>query len=493
MKSRLRAWWRREDDATRVALVVILLAAVAARVSALGQPMRYDESVTYIFFISRPWARAISLYPFPNNHLLYTAVAKLGVMLAGNAPWVLRLPAFVVGVAIVPLTYAVGRRLYSPVAALVGAALAAAATPLVLFSANARGYSFVIAAYLGLLLVADRIREAGGTARRWTAFALLAAGGAATIPIMLYPLGAAAGWFALTVLVERGRAALRPLRQLAAALLGAALLTLLAYLPILHANGVAALTGNRFVTASLWPSFFHAFFVNLSPVLNGWAEPYRGFAAAGFGVLAVLGIARRRHVARASVSPLLAAYVWGALLLLAMHRMPFERIWLWMLPLVALAVGSGLEILTATSRGARLRRFVPMAAGALAVFGVAWGFATDAVARDPDTGAFAAAEPLVHVLMGVVQPGDRILAPIPINAPLQYYLLRAGGDTAILSTPANETRREIIVLAPRYGQTIQQAIAQGMVDTTLFGPVAPGIHARDGDVYVAERKGANHE
>lgn len=490
MTGRLRAWWDGEPDASRVALVVILLAAVVARLSALGQPMRYDESVTYLYFVGQPWATAIGGYQFPNNHLLYTAIAKLGVTLAGNAPWVLRLPAFAAGLAVVPLTYAVGRALYSPAAALVGAALAAAATPLVLFSANARGYAFVIAAYLGLLLVAERIRQAGSTPRRWAAFALLAAGGLATIPVMLYPLGGAAAWFALTLVVERGRAALRTLGELVAALLGAALLTGLAYLPIVHANGLAALIANKFVTASPWSRFFHDFFVSLGQVVTGWAEPYPWIVAVLFCALAVLGIVRRRRVARASVSPLLAAYVWSALLLLATHRMPYERIWLWMLPLVALAVGTAVEILLATRWGARLRPVLPAAAGALAVLGVASGFATDALGNDADTGVFAAAQSLARVLVGVVQPGDRILAPIPVNAPLQYYLLRAGADTALLSTPVADAKREIIVLAPRYGQTIQQAIAQGMVDTTRFGPVAPGIHARDGDVYVAERKGS---
>lgn len=490
MIAALRAWWRAEPDATRVALVVILLAAAVARLSALTQPMRYDESVTYLYFIGGSWAHAVSGYEFPNNHLLYTAIAKLGVMVAGNAPWVLRLPAFVAGLAIVPLTYAVGRALHSPAAALVGAALTAAATQLVLFSASARGYAFVIAAYLALLLVAERIRSAGGTPRRWAAFALIAAAGLVTIPVMLYPLGAVAAWFVLTTAVERGRGAWRPFGELTAALLGAASLTVLAYLPIIRANGVAALTANKFVTASPWPTFFHDFFARLAGVLAGWAEPYPWAAALLLGVLAALGIVHRRRVARATVSPLLAAYVWSALLLLVTHRMPYARIWLWMLPLVALAVGSAAESLLATRRAARLRPVVPALAGALAVLGVAWGFARNALANDADTGVFAAAEPLARLLVGVVQPHDRILAPIPANAPLQYYLLRAGADTALLSTPIADAEREIIVLAPLYGQTIEKAVAQGMVDTAQFGPVAPAVHARDGEVYVAERKGS---
>ncbi|OYV73080.1 MAG: hypothetical protein B7Z72_03310 [Gemmatimonadetes bacterium 21-71-4] len=492
MTGPLGAWWRGEDEATRVALVLILLAAAMARVSALAQPMRYDESVTYLYFIGGSWAHAIAGYEFPNNHLLYTVVAKLGAMLAGNAPWVLRFPAFVAGLAIVPLTYAVGRALYSPTAALVGAALAAAATQLVLFSANARGYAFVIVACLALLLVAERIRSAGGTPRRWIAFALIAAAGLATIPVMLYPLGAVAAWFGLTVIIERGRGAWRPLGELTAALLGAASLTGLAYLPIVRVNGLAALTANRFVTASPWPTFFYDFFARLAGILTGWAEPYPWPVALLLGALAAAGLVRRRRVTRATVSPLLAAYVWSALLLLATHRMPYDRIWLWLLPLVVLAVGSAVELLLDTARGARLRSSLPLLAGALAVAGVAWGFARDALGNDADTGVFAAAEPLARVLVGVVQPGDRILAPIPANAPLQYYLLRAGAgaDTALLSTPVADATREIIVLAPRYHQTIQQAIAQGMVDTARFGPVVPGIHARDGDVYVAERKGS---
>ncbi|MDE3216392.1 MAG: hypothetical protein KGO03_08340 [Gemmatimonadota bacterium] len=486
----IRAWWRDEDDATRVALVVILLAAAVARLSALAQPMRYDESVTYLYFIGQPWATAIGGYEFPNNHLLYTVVAKLGVMLAGNAPWVLRLPAFVAGLAIVPLTFAVGRALYSSAAALIGTALAAAATQLVLFSASARGYAFVIAAYLALLLVAERIRAAGGTPRRWAAFALLAAAGLATIPVMLYPLGAVCAWFVLTVVIEGGRAARRPLGEMTAALLGAASLTVLAYLPIVRANGIAAVAANKFVTASPWPRFFYDFFARLAGVLVGWSEPYPWAVAVLLGALAAVGIVRRRRVTRATVSPLLAAYVWSALLLLATHRMPYARIWLWMLPLVALAAGSAAELLLATARGARFRPALPAVAGVLTVAGVAWGFARDSLGTDADTGVFAAGAPLARVLVGVVQPGDRILAPIPANAPLQYYLLRAGGDTALLSTPVANATREIIVLAPRYGQTIQQAIAQGMVDTAQFGPVAPGIHARDGEVWVAERKGS---
>ncbi|HUX33692.1 MAG TPA: hypothetical protein VMV51_07440, partial [Gemmatimonadaceae bacterium] len=274
MIAAIRAWWRDEDEAVRFAVVAMVVAGFVARAAALGQPMRYDESVTYLCFVGRSWATAATSYQCPNNHLLYTLVAKATSAAGGGAPWALRLPAFLAGVAVVPLTYAVGRALYSGTAALAGAALVAAATPLVLYSANASGYSFVVVAFLGGLLVAARIRAAGGTGRRWGAFALIAAAGLVTIPAMVYPLGAVALWLALTLVVERGRAAWPTVAALVASLAAAAPLTLLAYLPFIHANGWAALTAHRFVAGSTWPQFYAQLLPSLGRAAAGWTQPY---------------------------------------------------------------------------------------------------------------------------------------------------------------------------------------------------------------------------
>ncbi len=490
MIAALRRWWREEDEATRFGVVAIVAAGVAARAAALGQPMRYDESVTYLYFVGRSWHAAVTSYQFPNNHLLYTVAAKLTAPLGGGAPWSLRLPAFAAGVAVVPLTYAVGRGLHSRTAALIGAALAAAATPLILYSANARGYSAVVAAYLALLLIGGRIRAGGGTGRQWVAFALVGAAGLATIPVMLYPLGAAALWLALTLVVERGRRALPALAALAGALAAAAVLAFAAYLPIIRANGWNALAGNKFVAASPWPVFFAQLPASLVGTAASWTTPYPFVVGVALIAVVAVGAARSARRVPRGVPVLLAAGVWSAALLAATHRVPFGRTWIWALPVAALAVGAAVEQALRWQQAARAAPFVPAIVAAAAVAGVAWGIAADAVGQSADTGVFAGAQPVAQALATRSQPGDRILAWIPSNAPLQYYLLRAGVDTARLSTPDSATTREILVLNARYDQTVPWAIAVGMVDTARFGPVAPAMHARDADVYVAERKGS---
>ena len=122
--------------------VVWLITALAAigRMADLRQPMRYDESVTWAYFVGRPWSTVVGSYQFPNNHVFFSVLAKLTSSLAPFQPWALRLPAFIAGVAIVPLTWAVGRRFASPAVGLLGAALAAGSTSLMLYSTNARGY-----------------------------------------------------------------------------------------------------------------------------------------------------------------------------------------------------------------------------------------------------------------------------------------------------------------------------------------------------------------
>ena len=450
--------------------------------------MRYDESVTYLYFVGRSWHTALTGYQFPNNHLLYTLVAKVTSLLGGGAPWALRLPAFAAGIAVLPLTYVLGCRMYTRVAALVGTALVAAATPMILYSANARGYAFVIAAYLVLLLIGQRVRRDGPTLRRWVAFAFTAAAGLATIPIMLYPLGAASLWLALAVTVGAHPRRRSILMGLVAALAGAGVLTALAYLPIVRANGLDALIANKFVSGSSWPQFFAQLSPSLEQAVVTWAQPYPPLVALVVGAVTVVGVARSTRASREGVSVLLAAYVWSAIVLLVDHRVPFTRTWLWMLPVVALAAGAACERLRHRPSLVVAVPYLPGIAAAVAAFGVGWGFATNALGANTDTGVFAGAEPIAGMLATQTQPGDRILAYLPSNAPLQYYLLRAGGDTALLSTPDSVTTREIIVLNAAYGQTVPWAIAVGMVDTSRFGPIAPATLARDGDVFVAERR-----
>ena len=110
----LREAWGSESRDHRVAWLCILVIALDIRLLYLRQPMRYDEAITYMYFVRESWPDALSLYTYPNNHLFHTALAKACIAVFGNSPWVLRLPAFLAGTLIVPATYAVARAIDCP-------------------------------------------------------------------------------------------------------------------------------------------------------------------------------------------------------------------------------------------------------------------------------------------------------------------------------------------------------------------------------------------
>src|SRR5687767_1863319 len=130
----LRDAWRNEPREHQLALVWLVTIAIAMRALYLGQPMRYDEAVTYMYFVRLPWSEALSTYTYPNNHLFHTLLAKASVTVFGNLPWALRLPAFVAGVLVVPATYMVARAIYGSRPALFAAAIVATSGTLVLYS-----------------------------------------------------------------------------------------------------------------------------------------------------------------------------------------------------------------------------------------------------------------------------------------------------------------------------------------------------------------------
>ena len=437
----------------------------------LTQPMRYDEAVTYMYFVRLPWAEALSTYTYPNNHLFHTLLAKSSVAAFGNFPWALRLPALVAGIIAVPASYVVVRALYGARAAIIATGLVAASGVLVLYSTNARGYSITVLAFLILVLLA--LRLLGGASRdqrQWIAFAVVAALGLWTIPIMLYPLGCVAGWYALTALTENRR---DDLKRLAIALGVGALLTILLYWPVFSRSGVAAVTRNRFVTPSPWFDFFNELPASLGEALRSWGlglPPLLSFALLGAAVYALW---QHRAVSRLKIGIPLAAFVWSAWLLVVNHRAPFPRTWLWFVPIAGGLAGAGILSLLerAGDRGRRLaQQGAPLIAVVLAVacsFSVVTSFG---VLLTRDTGTYREAEEATAVIRGFIQPGDRVIAAIPTNGPLEYYFDRAGIDRAQLYFDPNAATRAIGVVDLAEGQSLDALRAQSFVrDTTVWG------------------------
>lgn len=333
----LHAKWKAEPSAHRYALVTLMIIAAALRLANLDDPIRVDEKTTLALYVSKPWLVALSDYSLPNNHLFHTALAKVSTAIFGVSLRALRLPALVAGILVVPATYVAIRALYGARSALVATAIVATSWELVINSVNARGYSLMTLAFLLLVIIASRLLQAASLGW-WVAFAVVAALGLWTIPVMLLPLGAIATWLALSIIQRRDYSRLA---HLALALGGAAVLTALCYAPVIANSGVAAVTQNEFVTPSSWPRFVAELATMLGETLFYWRLTTPVVFAWVLAGGAMVGLIYHRRLSREPVGLFQSAVVWCSVVLLLNHRAPPERVWQWLIPLVAGLAGAG--------------------------------------------------------------------------------------------------------------------------------------------------------
>jgi hypothetical protein len=416
-----------------------ILLALGLRMAFLNQPMRYDEALTFNEFASRPLYYGLSFYPDPNNHLLNTLLMHVGFVVLGNQPWVLRLPALVAGVLLVLASFWLARLLYGQGAAVLAACLVAVSSYLIEYSTNARGYTLQAlcsVVMLGLVVVSVQRHSLSALLLA----ALVAAAGAYAVPTMLYAVAVAAAWLGITFLLgsnsEAQLAEGRPrASHLAAAGLLIGLLVALLYLPVLLISGPDKLASNRFVVPLGWAELPGELWRTLGQTWAFWNRdvpfPLSALLLIGFVAASVVDLRHRR-----APLGLLAAGV--CLVLAILQRVaPFERVWLFLLPLYLVTAAAGLT------------RFVDGRLLAV-VFAAVLGFVTltsGSILGSTETGAFPDAESVARTLAPRLAPDDAVMTQVPASLPeLQYYFPRYGLPIGVLVRSAEEAQSLWVVV-----------------------------------------------
>jgi hypothetical protein len=216
-------WW----------LAACLLVALALRLPALGSGLWYDEIETLVGHVRRPFGEIVTTYELQNQHLLYSLVARLGILGLGESAAVLRLPAVLFGVASIFAFYRFARGRAPADEALVGSALLAVSYHHVWFSQNARGYTglllFTLLATSAFYRLLTDERADGRSAAAYGLYLALGAYLHVTAVLVGVAHLLVLGWLAVRA-KSPGRAAL--LRPGAGLLLGA-LLGFVLYAPVL--------------------------------------------------------------------------------------------------------------------------------------------------------------------------------------------------------------------------------------------------------------------
>ena len=402
-------------------LGVFFAVGLALRIAALDAPMRYDESYTFNYHGLRDVLNIVSDYTTPNNHIFQSVLVHFSYRWFGASPIALRLPALVAGLLLVPASFWLLRRLFDDGIALISAGLVALSAPLISYSANARGYTWLTLLFLLGFTLATRLREKRNLAA-WGLFVIVFVLGFFTIPVMLYGYALVSVWMFLSAARKRRKALLVEWVVASAVLVS---LVLLLYTPAAVRCTVQNILANPFVRPlpfSVWATYF--------PTLPGGLAEY-GSSSFPFAlrILLIIGLAvspllagdQGRRARRLHASVLLSVLP----IMVVQQVVPFLRVLMFLLPIysgLAVVGLAGLIDWTPRSFGSRSRRPVFVTA-ALAVVLLGAGLLYE---RQPPRGLFTDLPKALQGLKPLLADNDRIVSGIPLSEPLLYYAERAG-------------------------------------------------------------------
>jgi uncharacterized membrane protein len=320
--------------------------AITVRILYISQPLMVNESrifVKHIYHVTNGVKGVFSLltqYDEPGHHIFYTLLGYLTYKFLGSEQWtwIMRLPALFAGILLVPVSYMVTRIFHNKNAALLASGIVACSSPLIFYSAQARGYTIQCVIFLLLLSIGTYIKNNTDLAG-WHLFAILSAFGAYTNAQFLYPCGIAFTWLILSILFE-DTAHIRShlLRNLFISITITGFLTFLFYSPVIFlGTGLKSILHNpNIIDASFYlaemPSRLYYIFSNAFWGL--WNKSVPVFIQYLFiaGFICSLVFHKKLSIHRVSIVLSGAVYL-ITLFLVQKLACPFARCWLFFLPI----------------------------------------------------------------------------------------------------------------------------------------------------------------
>lgn len=481
-------------------LLLIILGGAFLRLAALNDPITYDEAYTYVAFARQDWWGALSDYSLPNNHIFHTLLVKLSVGLFGNHPPVIRLPAFLAGVAAIPLVYVLGKNFYGKTTGLSAAALVAWLPAMVRYDTDARGYSLVsLCALLCWWAAAQSLQE--NRLRHWLLLSTALTVGMFTIPTMLLPAGGIFLWLLAEAIGRRETSKTFYLGLFGSGLLAVAITALL-YTPVLLVSGWQKLLANNFVLP-VEPQLY--FSKVLWQRLAGTWEMWTMDIPLAFGMILSLGVilslVMHRWIAFTLLHLAAPMGVWLSIYIVARRPDAYDRFWAFLLAPILLWAAAGL-VETVDSLGRRAiwsrlrRRFLktadkprlsPFRWGVLGLWislgllaSSAWNAASLFSYRWNKRGNPEAIATYLHDKIG---PRNIVLAGYPNDAPLWYYMDRLGiPETAWQAR--SDFDHAILIIAENFGQTPARVMRSYKLDPALCDLKNAARWERFGQIYI---------
>lgn len=307
----------------------------------LEYPFNIDELFSYHYLVDRGFAVSVFYYPGPNNHILYTLICNLFDLGSIRPEFVMKLPAFLIGMLLVFTSFIISLRYFKFNMALVVTVLLALSYQVNYYSITGRGYVLMLLFFiLALHFSYDKLF---GDNRRAEVMAIQCLSlGFYTIPVFLLPAVSLFLFLLLNILTVNDKKRGIRLIVLFRIYSIAALIIILLYLPVVLLNGIKALAGNSWIAGSMDGQIHSAgnYFMGLGDFLVDYPNGIY-FVGLLLGGIIVTCLLQKKTTALL----ILIAFVIPPVILILVGFQPFFRVWIYLIPVIILLIGLTIQSL----------------------------------------------------------------------------------------------------------------------------------------------------
>ena len=400
-----------------MAIIGITVFGFVLRFHFIDGPLGHDEAADFQSMWILPLHKGLTYGPAAWQHPITILLGHISYVLFGDTNWAIHLPHFILGVLTIPLTYWFGCVLGSRIAGLIGAGFVSVSWPLVAHSVNGRGYSagtlaFVVMLGLGPYVIRYNNRFA------WVILCCCAVVSLFSVQSMIFAYGSIIIWLVgLAWLNENRRNDRKLWVNFFLFCLASFLLTLFVYSPFWLMNGFEKLMGGKKVlegTSTLSIGDLSSYVI--TAIYRLWSRDIllilQLATAVGF-FAALFSSWQARILIIAAIAGTLPLFI-----LIGEFRPP-ARLWNYLVPVVGVVVGLGLENLTNLLQ--KKVRVLILGWVFIPILMATTGYRI--ITSDTLIGTLHSL-PVSKILHQIVREGD-VLVGDGITAPTRLYLKRA--------------------------------------------------------------------
>jgi 4-amino-4-deoxy-L-arabinose transferase-like glycosyltransferase len=407
-----------KNQSDRYWLTGIVLLNASICVYFIDQPMRVDESWTFLASVKDGWT-SVFTYVVPNNHVLHSIFVKLSTSIFGAHPWSIRLPALLFGVLSIVLVFCASRCFGAR--GLFAAAVVATNPYMILFSTNARGYSLLLCFFLALIVV-GRIYARSPSKGGATAVAILSALGVFTIPTMVFPLSGMLLWIAYVGLRSTSDWRLDFIKSYVCCGLKMMLLIVLLYAPVIYLSGLKPIIANDWVI----PQPFGEFLKGIRWHFEGTFFHFIRDVPIFFLVVCFVSVVHGFYVSAKEKENWLISFfctlvLGGGIVFFTQHSIPFERTWIYFIPVFAMIADKGVTDFFERYTGRAVNFLAVLLCLSVMTIPIRLVL-NESISKYNDTGIFVDSAEVAKTLATTMKTGDAILTTDPEYSTLFFHL-----------------------------------------------------------------------